>query len=94
MTIENFKWTDELVMRFDGWLFTYGMRKEDKIQEFKEMIIREINNKQKLINMKHKENSSKQVLEWYDNFVDYVMQYYSNIYNSACEYADLKEQEK
>ena len=36
----------------------------------------------------------KQVLEWYDNFVDYVMQYDNNVYNAACEYADLKEQEK
>jgi hypothetical protein len=39
--------------------------------------------------MKH-----KQVLEWYDNFVDYVMQYDSNVYNSACEYADMIEQEQ
>ena len=37
------------------------------------------------------ENPNKQVLEWYDNFVDYVMQYDSNVYNSACEYADKKE---
>ena len=36
----------------------------------------------------------KQVLEWYDNFVDYVMQYDNNVYNAACEYADLKEQEQ
>ena len=37
------------------------------------------------------ENPNKQVLEWYDNFVDsYVMQYNNNVYNSACEYADLK----
>jgi len=44
MRTENFKWTDELVMRFDGWLFTFGMRKEDKIKEFKEMIINTKNN--------------------------------------------------
>ena len=30
-------------------------------------------------------------LEWYDNFVDYVMQYNNNVYNSACEYADIIE---
>ena len=53
--------------------------------------------------MKHKEpwegvlapqeNPNKQVLEWYDNFVDYVMHYDSNVYYSACEYADMIEQE-
>ena len=34
-----------------------------------------------------------QVLEWYNNFVDYVMEYNINMYNSACEYADEKEKE-
>ena len=33
----------------------------------------------------------KQRLEWYDHFVDYVMQYDNNVYNSACEYADELE---
>jgi len=44
MKLENFKWTDELVMRFDGTLFTFGQSKESKIKEFKEMIINELNN--------------------------------------------------
>jgi len=35
----------------------------------------------------------KQRLEWYDNFVDYVMQYDNNVYNSACEYADELEKD-
>lgn len=30
----------------------------------------------------------KKVLEWYDNFVDYVQECNANIYNSACAYAD------
>lgn len=34
----------------------------------------------------------KQRLDWYDNFVDYVMQYDNNVYNSACEYADYMEE--
>jgi len=32
------------------------------------------------------------LLTWYDNFVDYVMQYDSNVYNSACKYADELEE--
>ncbi len=33
-------------------------------------------------------------LIWYDSFVDYVQQYSTNVYNSACEYADIKEEEE
>ena len=44
MTIEDFKWTDELVKKYGGWLFTFGMRPEDKIREFKQAIIKETNN--------------------------------------------------
>jgi len=33
----------------------------------------------------------KKVLEWYDNFVDYVQECNANIYNSACAYADDSE---
>ena len=39
----------------------------------------------------NKENLNEQVLEWYNNFVDYIMEYNINMYNSACEYADKKE---
>jgi len=31
------------------------------------------------------------VLEWYDNFAEYILQSNSNLYNDACEYADEKE---
>ena len=31
------------------------------------------------------------ILEWYDNFVDYVQECSTNIYNSACIYADDSE---
>ena len=48
MTTDDFQWTDKLVMRFDElnedyslWLFTCGMKKEDKINKFKEIIIKE-----------------------------------------------------
>jgi len=48
-----------------------------------------MNSMQKL----YEENKKlKQRLDWYDYFVDYVMQYDNNVYNSACEYADLMEQ--
>ena len=33
----------------------------------------------------------KKLLEWYDNFVDYVQECNANIYNSACAYADDSE---
>ena len=33
-------------------------------------------------------------LFWYDWFVDYVMQYDSNVYNSACKYADKMEKDE
>jgi DNA-binding protein H-NS len=33
----------------------------------------------------------KNLLEWYDNFVDYVQECNTNIYNSACKYADDSE---
>jgi len=33
----------------------------------------------------------KKLLEWYDNFVDYVQECNTNIYNSACAYADDSE---
>ena len=33
----------------------------------------------------------KKLLEWYDNFVDYVQECNTNIYNSACAYADYSE---
>jgi DNA-binding transcriptional regulator GbsR (MarR family) len=33
----------------------------------------------------------KKLLEWYDNFVDYVQECNTNIYNSACIYADDTE---
>ncbi len=35
----------------------------------------------------------KHQLEWFNFFVDYVQENNSNIYNSACEYADKKEEE-
>jgi len=42
--------------------------------------------------MKTKKTTNEQWLQWYDNFVDYVMQYNINLYNSACEYADESEE--
>ena len=44
------------------------------------------------MNQLNQNNMDKdKVLEWYDNFAEYVLQYNSNLYNSACEYADEKE---
>tara|TARA_Y100001970_G_C14020948_1_gene743496 strand:- start:535 stop:759 length:225 start_codon:yes stop_codon:yes gene_type:complete len=36
---------------------------------------------------------SKQRIEWYDDFIDYIQCYSINLYNEACEYADNKEME-
>ena len=33
----------------------------------------------------------KQVLKWYDLFVDYISDQDKNLYNEACEYADKNE---
>ena len=41
--------------------------------------------------MKTKKTTDEEWLEWYDRFVDYVMQCNKNLYNSACEYADEEE---
>ena len=32
-------------------------------------------------------------LNWYDDFVDYVQEQYPNLYEEACEYADLQEEQ-
>ena len=34
----------------------------------------------------------KQVLEWFNDFVDYVQQNSINIYNEACVHADYMEE--
>lgn len=31
------------------------------------------------------------VLEWFDNFTDYIAEVDINLYNEACDYADEKE---
>lgn len=36
-------------------------------------------------------DEKEQVLEWFNNFVNYVGNVDSNLYNKACEYADEKE---
>jgi predicted RNase H-like nuclease (RuvC/YqgF family) len=55
--------------------------KEDLMQQYRQMIEA----------LQTENKNLKQRLEWYDNFVDYVMQYDNNVYNSACEYADELE---
>jgi hypothetical protein len=34
------------------------------------------------------------ILEWYNNFVDYIEEIDINLYNEACEYADKKEEDE
>ena len=36
---------------------------------------------------------TKQRIEWYDDFIDYIHHCNINLYNEACEYADNKEME-
>ena len=38
-----------------------------------------------------KKGKQKQVLIWYDLFVDYISNQDKNLYNEACEYADKNE---
>ena len=38
-----------------------------------------------------KKGKEKQVLIWYDLFVDYISNQDKNLYNEACEYADKNE---
>lgn len=39
----------------------------------------------------HKEEQYRKVIEWFNNFVDYVENNSINIYNEACEWADYLE---
>ena len=39
-------------------------------------------------NSQPNENELEKQLEWFNNFVDYVGNIDSNLYNQACEYAD------
>ena len=39
----------------------------------------------------HINKSNLEKLEWYDDFVDYIKELNSNLYNDACEYADNKK---
>ena len=41
--------------------------------------------------MKIKKGMEKQVLKWYDLFVDYIENADHNLYDEACEYADNNE---
>lgn len=36
-------------------------------------------------------NKEKQLLKWYNLFVDYVEDQNANLYNKACDYADDNE---
>tara|TARA_R100000234_G_C4980533_1_gene170574 strand:- start:54 stop:230 length:177 start_codon:yes stop_codon:yes gene_type:complete len=39
-------------------------------------------------NSQPNENELEKQLEWFNNFVDYVENIDSNLYNQACEYSD------
>ena len=41
--------------------------------------------------LKERLKKSDMMLLWYNDFVDLVQDYYNNIYNSACEFADERE---
>ena len=41
--------------------------------------------------MEIKKGKEKQVLIWYDLFVEYISNQDKNLYNEACEYADKNE---
>jgi hypothetical protein len=39
-------------------------------------------------------NDNKKVLEWFNNFTDYIQNNNTNLYNQACKYADDIENEE
>jgi hypothetical protein len=43
--------------------------------------------------IRHHNTNCEDTLDWYDDFVDYVQEQYPDLYNDACEYADIKEKE-
>ena len=40
-----------------------------------------------------KDKNTKQLIQWFNHFVDYVANMNNNLYNEACEYADAQEEE-
>ena len=47
----------------------------------------------KLASLKPTPKQQASLINWYDSFVDYVLENHRNIYNNACEFADKKVQE-
>ncbi len=72
-----------------------GLRRDDDIE------VRYRDNYEELKELKSKlevvtklGNTLQSQLEWYDNFVDYVKEVNTNLYNDACQYADSMEGEQ
>jgi len=45
------------------------------------------------IEIKRLKENNKMVLEWFNNFVDYVQEYDDHIYDLACKYSDKVEKQ-
>ena len=40
------------------------------------------------------DKNTKQLIQWFNHFVDYVASMNNNLFNEACEYADSQEEKK
>jgi len=79
---------ENLDSRVNTKLFLIDHKVDETKKIIEENIIEENNKTMKLL------KQTKQRLEWYDYFVDYVEGCDRNLYNDACEYADNKEMER
>lgn len=73
-------WDNELLNDWglDVWQPTEAKDLEDFFEETKE---------------EKKQVETKDPMEWFQSFVDYIEQHHNNAYNEACEYADEKEKD-
>lgn len=55
------------------------------------MTRQDINNINNIEELKCNYRTDLKVLEWFNNFTDYIQETNINLYNQACKYADIKE---
>lgn len=73
-------WENELLNDWglDVWQPTEASDLEDFFEESKE---------------EKKQEETKDPLEWFQSFVDYIEKHHNNAYNEACQYADKQEKD-
>jgi hypothetical protein len=55
------------------------------------MTRQDINNINNIEELKCNYRTDLKVLDWFNYFTDYIQETNNNLYNQACEYADIKE---